>query len=69
MDALNLNRVLEAFAASPKELFSADEYMDSIIGVRTTARRYLKYLTSTEEAKAEVNYGSVGRPERRHVKL
>ena len=44
--------------------------MGSIIGAsRSTARRYLEYLTSTEEVKTEVNYGSVGRPERRYTKL
>jgi two-component system CitB family response regulator len=69
VDTLTLNKVREAFAANPKELFSAEE-MGEIIGAsRTTARRYLEYLTSTEEVKAEVNYGSVGRPERRYIKL
>ncbi|MBZ2169760.1 response regulator [Marinobacter sp. F4216] len=33
---------------------------------RTTARRYLEYLVSTGELLAEVNYGAVGRPERRY---
>ncbi|HCI02287.1 MAG TPA: two-component system response regulator, partial [Oceanospirillaceae bacterium] len=69
VDALTLNKVRDAFADNPQELFSAEQ-MGSIIGAsRTTARRYLEYLTSTEEVKTEVNYGSVGRPERRYTKL
>jgi CitB family two-component system response regulator CitT len=31
---------------------------------RTTARRYLEYLISIGEGKAELSYGIVGRPER-----
>jgi CitB family two-component system response regulator CitT len=33
---------------------------------RTTARRYLEYITSTGEVTAELEYGIVGRPERRY---
>lgn len=33
---------------------------------RTTSRRYLEYLISTNEAKAELEYGIVGRPERKY---
>ncbi|WP_117235416.1 response regulator [Vibrio maerlii] len=39
------------------------------IGVsRTTARRYLEYLTSTGELVADLHYGTVGRPERSYAK-
>ncbi|WP_084167644.1 response regulator [Shouchella lehensis] len=36
---------------------------------RTTSRRYLEYLISIDEAKAELEYGIVGRPERKYWKL
>lgn len=35
---------------------------------RTTARRYLEYMTGTGTLAAEVSYGSIGRPERRYRK-
>lgn len=43
------------------------EEMGEKIGVsRTTARRYLEYLISTNDVMAELEYGIVGRPERRY---
>ncbi|MFD2044842.1 response regulator [Ornithinibacillus salinisoli] len=43
------------------------EKMGEKIGVsRTTARRYLEYLISTGAITAELEYGIVGRPERRY---
>jgi response regulator of citrate/malate metabolism len=33
---------------------------------RTTARRYLEYLTVDGQLTAELMYGEVGRPERRY---
>lgn len=66
VDQLTLNKVRQAFVENPTRHFSAEE-MGEIIGAsRTTARRYLEFLTSTEEAAAEVTYGTVGRPERRY---
>ncbi|AVQ99993.1 DNA-binding response regulator [Oceanobacillus iheyensis] len=46
------------------------EEMGMEIGTsRTTARRYLEYLITEGEIKAELEYGVVGRPERKyHVK-
>ena len=68
VDQLTLNKVRQAFIEHPTRHFSAEEMGDIIGASRTTARRYLEYLTSTEEAKAEVSYGTVGRPERRYSK-
>ncbi|MEK0291686.1 response regulator [Caldifermentibacillus hisashii] len=43
------------------------EKMGKQAGVsRSTARRYLEYLVSIRKAKAELIYGSIGRPERRY---
>lgn len=33
---------------------------------RSTARRYLEHLTAEQEARAELLYGTIGRPERRY---
>ncbi|WP_170006183.1 response regulator [Bacillus fonticola] len=44
------------------------EYLGVKMGAsRTTARRYLEYLTKVGHVKAEVEYGIVGRPERKYV--
>lgn len=43
------------------------ESMGRMFGAsRTTSRRYLEYLISVGEAKAELEYGIVGRPERKY---
>lgn len=43
------------------------EQLGKEIGVsRSTARRYLEYLVSEKKAKAELVYGTIGRPERRY---
>ena len=40
----------------------------SKVGVsRSTARRYLEYLVSINEADAQLKYGDIGRPERKYV--
>ncbi|WP_404451556.1 response regulator [Virgibacillus necropolis] len=45
---------------------TADEMGQKMGASRTTARRYLEYLVSDEGAKAELEYGVVGRPERKY---
>ncbi len=65
VDGLTLDKVRSVFTGAKGPL-SAEE-VGSLIGAsRTTARRYLEYLVSTRELEAGVNYGSVGRPERRY---
>jgi response regulator of citrate/malate metabolism len=40
-----------------------------VIGAsRSTARRYLEYLVKTDKVEALLNYGDVGRPERKYVR-
>lgn len=64
IDAITLDKIRQAFADHPDSHFSAEEMAQIIGASRTTARRYLEFMTSTHELTAEVNYGSVGRPER-----
>lgn len=46
------------------------EQMGELMGAsRTTARRYLEYLISLDKAKAELEYGLVGRPERKYYRI
>lgn len=65
IDALTLEKIRQVFSADGEPL-SAEEMGEKIGASRTTARRYLEYLVSTQELVAEVSYGSVGRPERRY---
>ncbi|EOD53217.1 helix-turn-helix domain-containing protein, partial [Aeromonas molluscorum] len=63
IDALTLERILSALAG---EGASAEE-IGARVGVsRTTARRYLEFLVGQQLASPELEYGTVGRPERRY---
>jgi len=64
IDALTLDKIRAV--VSEGDDWSAEAVGQRIGASRTTARRYLEYLVSTEELNAEVNYGTVGRPERRY---
>ncbi|WP_286239194.1 response regulator [Neptuniibacter halophilus] len=67
VDALTLDKVRQVVLTESGAL-SAEAVGERIGASRTTARRYLEYLVSTDELGTEVNYGSVGRPERRYCK-
>lgn len=65
IDSLTLDKIRVVFS-QPHQPLCAEEVGETIGASRTTARRYLEYLVSTNELLAEVNYGTVGRPERRY---
>ncbi|BES72294.1 response regulator [Marinobacter nanhaiticus D15-8W] len=67
IDPLTLDKIRDVVKA-PGD-WSAEAVGQEIGASRTTARRYLEYLVSSEELTAEVTYGSVGRPERRYRAL
>lgn len=64
IDALTLDKIRAVVREGGD--WSAEGVGQRMGASRTTARRYLEYLVSTEELTAEVNYGTVGRPERRY---
>jgi two-component system CitB family response regulator/two-component system response regulator DcuR len=66
IDVLTLGKVRHVFDKVKPDGFSAEEVGERIGASRSTARRYLEYLITTGELKADVIYGSVGRPERRY---
>ncbi|WP_394210332.1 response regulator [Enterovibrio calviensis] len=66
IDVITLDKIRAVFADSDEPL-NAEEVGTLIGASRTTARRYLEYMVSTLELEAQVNYGSVGRPERRYI--
>lgn len=68
IDEITLVKVTEVLQSSSSGL-SAEQVSEQIGASRTTARRYLEYLITVKECKAEVVYGVVGRPERRYYKI
>lgn len=65
IDEITLEKV-QAVLLTKRMGLSAEEVAKEIGASRITARRYLEYLSSINEAKAEVVYGIVGRPERKY---
>ncbi len=64
IDPLSLKKVKGILK---KENGVTAEEMGNLMGAsRTTARRYLEYLISVGQCHAELEYGIVGRPERRY---
>ena len=68
IDALTLAKIRELFSFS-KDSLGAELVGQTIGASRTTARRYLEYLVSTDELKVDVSYGGVGRPERHYCRF
>lgn len=66
VDPLTLKKVRAIFEQPHAEGFSAEEVGEQLGISRTTARRYLEYLTATGHMTAELMYGAVGRPERKY---
>lgn len=66
IDPLTLKKVVDAFEETPQVGINAEE-MGKLIGAsRTTARKYLEYLISSGFLKIDIEYGTIGRPERRY---
>ncbi|KDN30164.1 chemotaxis protein CheY [Vibrio fortis] len=64
IDGVTLDKIRALFESAETKDLTADEAGERIGASRTTARRYLEYLITTGELNADLNYGSVGRPER-----
>lgn len=68
IDPLTLKKVTQIMRMSNNGI-SAEELGCKLGASRTTARRYLEYLISTGDVRAELEYGLVGRPERKYRTL
>ncbi|GAA0591217.1 response regulator [Virgibacillus siamensis] len=66
IDPLTLKNIREIMHQTSTGI-TAEEMGKKIGASRTTARRYLEYLISVGEVKAELEYGIVGRPERKYI--
>ncbi len=67
IDAVTLDKVRSLFKQHRQ--ITADKAGELIGASRTTARRYLEHLISAGELQADLNYGTVGRPERTYIKF
>ncbi|MCM3087503.1 response regulator [Bhargavaea ginsengi] len=65
IDPLTLDKVRDTLQQLDAGI-TAEEMGEQIGASRTTARRYLEYLISESEAIADLEYGAVGRPERKY---
>ncbi|PLX88999.1 MAG: two-component system response regulator [Desulfuromonas sp.] len=68
IDALTLTKVRNVFDDPQVTDFNAEEVGKRVGISRSTARRYLEFLSSEGFLKADLIYGAVGRPERRYLK-
>ncbi|BAJ03409.1 response regulator [Shewanella violacea] len=67
VDGLTLEKIIKVFRRDLAISYTAEGMADCIGLSRTTARRYLEYLLSVDRVKADIEYGTVGRPERRYI--
>lgn len=65
IDPLTLGKVEETLSMLSSGI-NAELLGEQLGASRTTARRYLEYLISIGKARAELEYGIVGRPERKY---
>lgn len=65
IDQLTLEKV-QTLLSQQTEGYTAEAFGKKFGASRTTSRRYLEYLISVGKAKAELEYGIVGRPERKY---
>jgi two-component system CitB family response regulator len=68
IDPISLNKIREVFTIDQEAGLSADQVGDMVGMSRSSARRYLEYLVEAGWLDADINYGTVGRPERRFIK-
>lgn len=65
IDPLTLDKVRDLMGEVNTGI-TAEDMSERMGASRTTARRYLEYLISVGEGEAELEYGIVGRPERKY---
>lgn len=65
IDPLTMQKV-QKLLAQYEDGVTAEKMGEEMGASRTTARRYLEYLVSTDDCYAELGYGIVGRPERKY---
>ncbi len=69
IDPVTLKMVYLAFELCPEEGLSATEIGQQTGLARTTSRKYCEYLLSIGQLQIKLEYGTIGRPERRYTKV
>lgn len=69
IDAITLKKVRSCIQKLAEDSVSAEELGKKLGMSRTTARRYLEYLVAKGIVEPSLEYGSVGRPERRYFRI
>ena len=69
IDSLTLEKVESCIQKLAEDSIGADGLGKKLGISRTTARRYLEYLVTKGAVSPSLEYGSVGRPERRYYKM
>lgn len=69
IDGMTLEKVVEILKEQTKQGLTAEQVGVMMGASRTTARRYLEYLVSIKRIRADLTYGTVGRPERKYYAL
>ncbi len=67
IDSLTLDKIRTVLSDNIGVAYTAESMSECIGTSRTTARRYLEYLLSCNEIIADIEYGTVGRPERHYL--
>ncbi|WP_394218309.1 response regulator [Halobacillus trueperi] len=68
IDPLTLEKVEKMLSDAGDKGLTAEQASGKMGASKTTARRYLEYLISIGKGRAEMNYGKVGRPQRKYYK-
>ena len=69
IDPLTLKKIVAIFNEMTEKKLGAEDVAKMIGASRTTARKYLEYLISTGFLRIDLEYGTIGRPERRYFKV
>ncbi len=67
IDPLTLHEIIGFLEDDTYETMTATDISESLGMSRSTVRRYMEYLVSTNQAEAMLHYGSVGRPLRQYI--
>jgi len=67
IDTITLDKVRQIFGKNPNTPYTAEAMSECVGTSRTTARRYLEFMLTSNEVVADIEYGTVGRPERHYV--
>lgn len=67
IDPLTLEEIITFLENDAYDAMTATDISKSLGMSRSTIRRYMEYLVSINKAKAELNYGNIGRPLRQYI--